>query len=63
MADIPKSECHRLTNINYIMNEVYESIGSIYEDLVDRDYNQLKIDVSKAIKTLKSINESIEDEP
>lgn len=63
MADISKSDCHRLMNINFVMNEIYDDISNIYESLVDRDKDQLKKDIAKAIKDLKLVSDNNEDEP
>lgn len=63
MAEIPKSECHRLTNINFTMAEIYDDISNIYESLVDRDREQLRKDVNKAVRDLKAVMDSNEDEP
>lgn len=52
----------RLQNINFIMEDIHDSVNQIYETLVDQEYD----DTRKAILTLnsklKTINESINDE-
>lgn len=44
------------------MNEIHDSNNQIYEHLIDQQYPQLKTEVIKNIKMLRSILENIEDE-
>lgn len=62
MSHITKSDCSRLTNINFTMDEIYSDVSNIYESLVDGDREQLRKDINKAIKTLKAVMEGSEDE-
>ena len=55
-------ENKRIQNINFIMDDVHNSSNSIYESLVDKDFDSLKADVQTLIKKLKLILESVQDE-
>tara|TARA_R110000744_G_scaffold9107_1_gene29570 strand:- start:452 stop:634 length:183 start_codon:yes stop_codon:yes gene_type:complete len=55
-------ENKRIQNINFIMDDVHNSSNSIYEHLVDKDFDSLKTDVQSLIKKLKLILESVQDE-
>jgi hypothetical protein len=44
----------RIQNINFIMDDVHNSSNSIYESLVDKDFDSLKTEVL--------ILESVQDE-
>jgi len=52
----------RIQNINFIMDDVHNSSNSIYESLVDKDFDSLKTEVQSLIKKLKLILESVQDE-
>ena len=52
----------RIQNINFIMDDVHNSSNSIYESLVDKDFDTLKTEVQSLIKKLKLILESVQDE-
>jgi hypothetical protein len=55
-------ENKRIQNINFIMDDVHNSSNSIYESLVDKDFDSLKAEVQSLIKQLKLILESVQDE-
>lgn len=55
-------EDKRIQNINFIMDEVHTASNNIYENLVDKDFDSLKIEVQSLIKQLKLILESVQDE-
>ena len=55
-------ENKRIQNINFIMDDVHDSSNSIYEHLVDKDFDSLKAEVQTLIKKLKLILESVQDE-
>ncbi len=55
-------ENKRIQNINFIMDDVHDSCNSIYEHLVDKDFDSLKPEVQSLIKKLKLILESVQDE-
>ena len=45
--NISPLEKKRIRNINYIMNDLHESVNNIYELLIDHEYGALKGEVSK----------------
>ena len=55
-------ENKRIQNINFIMDDVHDSSNSIYESLVDKDFDTLKTEIQSMIKQLKLILESVQDE-
>jgi|TARA_R110000803_G_scaffold202492_1_gene267695 hypothetical protein len=55
-------EKERLSHINNKMDDMYEHLDSIYEFLVDREFDDLKIVVDNLMDELKDINLSITDE-
>tara|TARA_R110000737_G_scaffold100259_1_gene134185 strand:- start:197 stop:334 length:138 start_codon:yes stop_codon:yes gene_type:complete len=44
------------------MKSINDSSDEIYESLVDREFKELKVSLTKLISELKSIEESIEDD-
>ena len=60
--NISPLEQKRIRNINYIMDDLHDSVNNIYELLVDKEYSQLKGEVSKTINKLKTITDSLQDE-
>jgi len=55
-------ENKRVQNINYIMDDIHDSVNIIYESLVDEEFSPLKTEVQLLIKKLKLILESVNDE-
>tara|TARA_R110000822_G_scaffold1834_4_gene8576 strand:+ start:1403 stop:1585 length:183 start_codon:yes stop_codon:yes gene_type:complete len=55
-------ENKRVQNINYIMDDIHDSVNNIYESLMDEEFSPLKTEVQLLIKKLKSILESVNDE-
>lgn len=51
----------RIAHINSIMDDLHSCMNGIYESLVDRDYGELKKEISCAHKQLKSLSNSIEN--
>jgi hypothetical protein len=60
--NISPLEQKRIRNINYIMDDIHDSVNNIYELLIDKEYSQLKGEVSQAINKLKTITDSLQDE-
>lgn len=60
--NISPLEQKRIRNINYIMDDLHDSVNNIYELLVDKEYADLKGEVSKTINKLKTITDSLQDE-
>lgn len=44
------------------MDEIHDSSNDIYESLIDREYDLLKIKISSLIKKLRALLESTQDE-
>jgi|TARA_B110000908_G_scaffold171660_1_gene235202 hypothetical protein len=55
-------DTERLNHINHLMKSINDSSDEIYESLVDREFKELKVSLTKLISELKSIEESIEDD-
>ena len=55
-------ERERLRHINIVMVELHENNNQIYEQLVDREYEELKVVLVEQIDTLKVLLESLQDE-
>ena len=60
--NISPPEQKRIRNINFIMDDLHESVNNIYELLIDQEYNQIKGEVSKMTLKLKTITDSLNDE-
>ena len=60
--NISPPEQKRIRNINFIMDDLHESVNNIYELLIDQEYNQIKGEVSKMTTKLKTITDSLDDE-
>ena len=52
-------EKKRIQNINFIMDDIHDSVSNIYESLVDQDYDSTRESIISLNRKLKSINESI----
>lgn len=61
MNKISSYDTERLNHINHLMKSINDSSDEIYESLVDREFKELKVSLTKLISELKSIEESIED--
>jgi len=55
-------ERERLRHINIMMVELHENNNQIYEQLVDREYEELKVVLVEQIDALKVLLESLQDE-
>lgn len=60
--NISPLEQKRIRNINYIMDDLHDSVNNIYELLIDQEYSELKGEVSKIVSKLKTITDSLEDD-
>lgn len=60
--NITPLEKKRIQNINFIMDDIHDSVNEIYETLIDQDYEGTRKNIQVLNNTLKSINESINDE-
>ena len=50
-------EKKRIQNINFIMDDIHESVSNIYESLIDQDYDGTRQSILSLNNKLKSINE------
>lgn len=55
-------EKERLSHINNKMDDMYELLDSIYELLVDREFDNLKLTLADLMDELNEIQISITDE-
>ena len=60
--NITPLEQKRLQNINFIMEDIHDSVNQIYETLVDQEYEETRKSILTLNSKLKTINESINDE-
>ena len=60
--NITPLEKKRLQNINFIMEDIHDSVNQIYETLVDQEYEDTRKSILTLNSKLKTINESINDE-
>lgn len=52
----------RLKHINHLMDDIHDQSSSVYESLVDKDFNQAEQDINQLISTLNNIKCSFKDE-
>ena len=52
----------RLKYINHLMDDIHDQSSSVYESLVDKDFNQAEQDINQLISTLNNIKSSFKDE-
>ena len=62
MKHLSSLEIERLNYINRTMDDIHDSSNQIYEHLVDREYDQLKVEINNQIKQLKQLLDSLEDD-
>ena len=55
-------ERKRIQNINFVMDSLYTILPTIYENLMDKDYNAVRRNVSQLSTTLKGVSESVRQE-
>ena len=48
--------------INFTMDEIHDSLDELYESFVDGNYTEVKQEAAFIIRTLTSLQESVEDE-
>jgi|TARA_R100000734_G_C3306381_1_gene96885 hypothetical protein len=60
--ELTSVERKRVQNINYVMEELYTLLPSIYENLMDKDYTAVRKNVSFMSRTLKGVSESVRQE-
>jgi hypothetical protein len=62
MAKIPSYDIERITYINILMDSIHNSCNDIYENLIDRDFKALEVEITSLIYVLKDIRESLDDD-
>ncbi len=60
--NLPPYERKRVQNINFVMNDLYSLLPTIYENLMDKDYNAVRRNVSEFSRTLKGVSDSVREE-
>lgn len=55
-------DTERINHINHLMGELNDSTAEIYESLIDREFDELKVIIPKLITKLREIQNSVEDE-
>jgi len=55
-------DIERLAYINQLMDGLHDSLNSIYENLIDRDFETLNKEITQLMSTLSDIKESTEDD-
>tara|TARA_R100001443_G_scaffold57155_1_gene68023 strand:- start:569 stop:766 length:198 start_codon:yes stop_codon:yes gene_type:complete len=60
--DLNPIERKRVQSINYVMEDLYTLLPSIYENLMDKDYTAVRKNVSTLSRTLKGVSESVRQE-
>lgn len=62
MARLTAADRERLRSINMLMDELYSMNADIYESLVDMELDECYKNVSRLIKELRRLQESLRDE-
>ena len=60
--NITPLEHKRPQHLNFIMEDIHDSVNQIYETLVDQEYDETRKSILTLNSKLKTINESINDE-
>lgn len=55
-------ERDKIKFINFTMDEIHDSLNELYENFVDGHYTEVKQEAAFIIRTLTSLQESVEDE-
>ena len=59
---LSSTEKERVNHINHLMGVIHQSTNQIYEHLIDREYNELVVEIKELTKHLKEIKDSIQDD-
>jgi len=62
VSRLTAADRERLKSINVLMDELYSHNAEIYESLVDMELDECYRSVSKMIKSLRKLQESLKDE-
>ena len=62
MARLTAADRERLRSINMLMDELYSMNADVYESLVDMELDECYKNVSRLIRELRRLQESLRDE-
>ena len=62
MPGVATEETREITHIKYICSNIHDFGNNLYEDLMDRDYDEAKVKAQKLIKELNDLIISMSDE-
>jgi hypothetical protein len=58
----PSIENEKIKHINFLMDELHDSLNNIYELLVDNEFDECSDEITSLIKSLRSILDSIKED-
>jgi len=58
----PSSDGINIIFINYLMKQINDCSDGIYEELVDANYKEVEVQISKLKNILEELNQSIQDD-
>lgn len=56
---INNADRDRLIHINFVMNQIHEHSNAIYEHLVDKEYEQVSLEIHMLKEILNTLSQSI----
>ena len=56
---INNADRDRLIHINFVMNQIHEHSNAIYEHLVDKEYEQVSLEIHILKEGLNTLSQSI----
>ena len=59
---IAKEDSQAITHINYICDRIHDFGDDLYEDLMDRDHEEVKKKAKNIIHTMNELIKSLSDE-
>tara|TARA_B100001094_G_scaffold295863_1_gene317551 strand:- start:527 stop:718 length:192 start_codon:yes stop_codon:yes gene_type:complete len=62
MPGVATEDRREITHIKYVCSAIHDFGDDLYEDLMDRDYEQAKIKAQKLVKELNDLIISMSDE-
>ena len=62
MSRVAPEDSQMIAHINFTCENIHQFGEDLFEDMMDRDYDQAQDRCSKLIKVLQDIIESMEDE-
>lgn len=55
-------ENDKIKHINFLMDELHDSLSNIYEMLIDNEFDECSDEITSLIKSLRSILDSIKED-